>query len=312
MTSTLVITFPLNGDCYKQIEQLHETTDKDVFVAYIVHANVEKKSVYGGQLMAQSIIAASKTINDIFHCYSFHMNFIGGVVPTKPIYFKVNRTMDGPKFSNRMVRVYHEATLLCECSIAFRIDNEKAIFNAHSFPKVPKPHQLDDEYPTVLRFLQNKNLTAIQRNFLEFADKRIDNFTIKRPCYPEIYLLVDRQTTVENHYCWIKPRFTIPSSQTDQKAYIAYISDYCPMETAVKNHLSNGYVCDYAASLNHLIYFHKSDINVNDWLLYESSSPIADNGRALTMGRFWSQDGQLIATIAQECLTRSRTAVSKL
>uniref|UniRef100_A0AC35U321 Acyl_CoA_thio domain-containing protein n=1 Tax=Rhabditophanes sp. KR3021 TaxID=114890 RepID=A0AC35U321_9BILA len=181
-------------------------------------------------------------------------------------------------------------------------------------PTVPGPEELEEESTVALRFLTDPkyNLSEATKIFIEFADRKIDSFTDKRPVDPELYLTIKKQTKPNKLFCWIRPKHTIPNTSVNAKAFLSYVSDYGTVESALKPHTSkNGYIASFTTSLNHVIYFHHSDFDVNDWLLYETDTPNAFAGRAIIFCRFWTRDGRLVATVIQECLIRAKT-ISKI
>lgn len=92
----------------------------------------------------------------------------------------------------------------------------------------------------------------------------------------------------------------------------AYITDATLAGTANSCHISNGYTPSMVVSLDNNCWFHSDDYRVDEWMLYENESPIADNGRAFSLGRLWTRDGRLICSTTQESLNRTRITKSAL
>jgi acyl-CoA thioesterase-2 len=105
---------------------------------------------------------------------------------------------------------------------------------------------------------------------------------------------------------WLRARAPLGDDVKMQQAALAYASDMAFMESALRPH---GLIWTtpglQAASLDHAMWFHHP-FNFNDWTLFAQDSPSASQGRGLVRGQMFSQDGKLLASVAQECLMRVR------
>jgi acyl-CoA thioesterase-2 len=57
------------------------------------------------------------------------------------------------------------------------------------------------------------------------------------------------------------------------------------------------------ASLDHCMWFHKS-FRADDWLLYDTDSPVAAGARGLARGFLYDSSGRLVVSMVQEGLAR--------
>ena len=113
-------------------------------------------------------------------------------------------------------------------------------------------------------------------------------------------------------FFWVKIRSSISDDREQHRALAAYITDATLASTAVRPHVSHGYTPSMLVSLDNNCWFHTDDFRVDEWMLYENESPIAENGRAFSLGRLWTRDGRLILSSAQESLHRTKFTKSSL
>ena len=106
--------------------------------------------------------------------------------------------------------------------------------------------------------------------------------------------------------------FELDSDPAVHRYLLAYASDFNLLSTALQPHgasLLTGGI--QIASLDHAMYFHRP-FRFDEWLLYDVESPTASGARGLALGRFYTQDGRLVATVMQEGLIRDRRTASVL
>ena len=109
------------------------------------------------------------------------------------------------------------------------------------------------------------------------------------------------------HFCWVRIQHPISDDKEQHRALAAYITDITLSSTPAKPHMSHGYIPSMLVSLDNNCWFHTDDFRVDEWMLYENESPIAENGRGFSLGRLWTRDGRLILSSAQESLHRTKS-----
>ena len=258
--------------------------------------NVGWGRVFGGQVMAQTLIAAYKTIDVDHYAHSFHSYFLRPGDMDKPIIFTVDRIRNGKSFTTRNVKALQDGEAIFSCSISFQKD-EEGLEHEISIPDVPAPEELKDELE--IREILLKKLNIDSKDMPMFLRQREIEM---RPVEIQDYFEPKRMPPYKN--TWIKPKGTIPDDQVIQQAFLLYISDM-GLLAAANNSVGVNFLTKNLqnASLDHAIWFHKK-LDLNDWFLYSIDSPITRNARGFSRGSIFSKSGELVASCAQEGLIR--------
>lgn len=253
--------------------------------------------VFGGQVLAQSLLAASTTIDDDRLLHSMHSYFIRPGDAKEPISFVVESPRDGRSFSVRRVQAWQHGKVILSLSCSFQQPSPGLEHQVPMPEGLPRPEDL----PTAADLLGHLDVPVAQ----EFARAR--PFDV-RHVYPAIYLRPDEQKRPEN-IAWMKTFTPITfdgpfSSANAQAAALAYASDYTLLEPILRQHGVAWAKRDLSvASLDHSMWFHRP-VAVDEWLLYVQESPSAQSARGLGLGRIYTRDGILVATVGQEGMVR--------
>lgn len=251
--------------------------------------------VFGGQVLAQSLVAATRTVPDDRSVHSMHGYFLRPGDVELPITFSVDRIHDGRSFSTRRTQCYQNGVPILSMIASFQ-DSDEGLEHAVEMPgDLPDPESLPSaaevlgriEHP-VARFW------ATQRAF--------DIRHVQEPVYfPGATDHTPKQAV------WMKAIGRLPDDPNLHRAALAYASDYVILEPIMRAHgLSWAAPGLKAASLDHAMWWHR-DGRVDEWLLYEQASPAAGGGRGLSFGRIFARDGTLLATVGQEGMVRVPT-----
>ena len=251
--------------------------------------------VFGGQVLGQALKAAYGTIDDGRVVHSLHGYFLRRGDFTKPIVYSVDRSRDGGSFSARRVVAVQNGEQIFICSASFQEPEEGLEYQA-SMPKVPPPEELApltrpapdemDKLPEKLR-----RWLKIDRPF-EFRPVQRYNPLAPVATHPPV-----RQI-------WMRAVDKLPDDDTLHRCLLAYISDYWLLDTSTMPHGSSFLRGNLImASIDHAIWFHRH-ARVDDWLLYSLDSPSSSGARGFARGSFYTRDGILAASTAQEGLIR--------
>jgi acyl-CoA thioesterase-2 len=246
--------------------------------------------------MAQTLIAAYKTIDVEHYAHSFHSYFLRPGDMEKPIIFTVDRIRNGKSFSTRNVKALQDGEAIFSCSISFQKD-EDGLEHEISIPDVPAPEELKDEVEN--REILLKKLNIDSKDMPMFLKQREIEM---RPVEIQDYFEPKRMPPYKN--TWIRAKGKLPHDQEIQQAFLLYISDM-GLIAAANNSVGVNFLTKNLqnASLDHAIWFHKK-LNLNDWFLYSIDSPITRNARGFSRGSIFTKNGELIASCAQEGLIR--------
>ena len=250
--------------------------------------------IFGGQVMAQSLMAAYETVDKSRLAHSFHSYFLRPGDMKRKIIFDVDRIRDGKSFTTRRVRAIQNGEAIFNCSISFQI-NEKGLSHQTAMPKVPGPDDLESEWS-----IRYKNRSKVKKKYLSMWLRKRE-FEIR---HVETQDLLRSKKTPPYRNTWIKPTGKLPSDQKLHQAFLLYVSDIGLVTTMSNPHgisfMSKKF---QSASLDHVMWFHKK-VNFNHWLLYSVESPVSSGARGFARGAIYTKSGNLIASTAQEGLIR--------
>lgn len=250
--------------------------------------------VFGGQVLGQALSAAEQTVPEGRHVHSFHGYFLRTGDAQTPIVYDVDRIRDGKSFTTRRVVAIQHGAAIFSMSASFQTP-EPGFDHQDPMPEAHGPEGLLSELD-----LAQQVAHLIPAPFLEMATaarpieirpiERINPFK-PRPAPPRRLL-------------WYRATGPLPDRPSLHAWLLAYASDFNFLVTAMQPHgkswLTPGM---QVASLDHAMWFHRP-FRMDDWLLYEVDSPSASGARGLVRGRFYTRDGQLVASVAQEGLIR--------
>ena len=266
-------------------------TDEDVFVGLGDPAAPQPR-LFGGQVLAQSLVAATRTVEEDHLVHSMHGYFLRPGDAAAPLTFGVQRLRDGRSFSARRTHAYQGGAPILSMIASFQRP-DSGIEHQDAMPEgIPDPETL----PTSAQLLGDIDHPVAQA----WAYDR--PFDI-RHVGPNIYFDVQGEH-VAHQAVWLKTLGPMPTDQNLHRAALAYASDYTLLEPSLRRHgiawATRGIS---VASLDHAMWWHRP-LQVDDWLLYVAESPSASEARGLNMGRFFNRDGVLVASVAQEGMIR--------
>ena len=255
------------------------------------------KQVYGGQAIAQALVAATRTVSKDRPAHSLHGYFILAGNPKKPIDFQVERIRDGKSFTTRRCNATQGGITIFSLEASYQL-REDGLSHAMAAPVVPDPETLDNMHALVDRF--RAFLPEPAKLWLE-KPSPLD----MRIVAPEAMLFPQQRKSAEQ-FIWFRIRGPLPDQQALHSAILAYLSDMTLLNTALLAHGRTIFDPQLqVASLDHALWLH-DPFRVDEWLLYAQESPIAAHARALTRGQIFTRCGRLVASVAQEGLIRLR------
>ena len=254
--------------------------------------------VFGGQVIAQALVATQRTVPDDRHCHSLHAYFMRPGDPAAPIVYDVDRIRDGGSFTTRRVVAIQHGHAIFSLSASFQKD-EPGLSHQATMPEVPDP----DELP---------HGEALNETILKQAPEPVKRYWLRprpiefRPVSFDHYLTRDKLEPIQQ--VWVRCPGDIGDDRALNAAVLAYLSDMTLLDTSLFAHgLSVFDKSIQAASLDHAMWFHRP-AKVSEWMLYSQDSPSSSGARGLTRGALFSRSGELIASVAQEGLIRPRRA----
>jgi len=250
--------------------------------------------VFGGQVLAQALVAARRTVEHDRDAHSLHGYFILPGDLDAPIVYFVDRLRDGGSFTTRRVTAIQHGRAIFNLSASFH-RNEQGLDHQIGMPDVPPPSELVSELELIRR--QADRIPESLRNVLT-QDRPID-FRIVAPPDP-----IAPEPRPPVRYVWFRVIGTMPDDTLYHQAALAYASDYGMLGTVLQPHAMT--VREprlQVASLDHALWFHRR-FRADDWLLYAIDAPSAAGARGFARGQVFTSDGRLVASVAQEGLIR--------
>lgn len=247
--------------------------------------------VFGGQVLAQSLVAATRTV-EARPVHSLHGYFLRPGDIELPITFSVDRLRDGRSFSTRRVQAYQKGEPIFSMIASFQ-ETDPGLEHQDEFPlDIPAPETL----PSAAELIGDNPHPVAQY----WAKARpFDMRHVGSPIYFSV-----KGEPVAHQAVWIKALGDMPADSQLHTAALAYASDYSILESIYRRHgIAWSHPGLKSASLDHAMWFHREP-KVDEWMLYVQESPSASGGRGLAVGRIFSQDGRLLATVAQEGMVR--------
>ncbi len=264
----------------------------DVFVG--VNRSHGFPRVYGGQVLAQALVAAQRTVDPGRPVHSLHAYFLRAGKGDEPITFHTERLRDGSSFSARRVHAVQFGRPILTLAASFQVPSE-GLEHAEPMPDdVPPPESV----PTMAqRYPHLTGDGAVDR----WLNRRpIDLRHVTRPAYIE-----PAEGTEPRQWLWLRAQAPIPSDDPAlHAAVLAYASDYSQLEPVLRRHGTMFAAPGLRiASLDHAMWFHRA-ARADQWLLVDVTSPSAQGGRGLGTSRIYTRDGVLVASVAQEGMIR--------
>jgi acyl-CoA thioesterase II len=254
--------------------------------------------VFGGQVAAQALVAAGRTVPEDRHAHSLHAYFLRPGDPGAPIVYETDRIRDGGSFTTRRVVAVQHGQPIFHLSASFQT-YEDGLEHQQPMPPAPDPETL----PTAEEFLP------------KHADRFPDPGIVDR--------LLEARAAVDLRYAQDPPYLTAgqprePRSQVwfrtcgeladDPLLHVClatYVSDMTLLDSVLLAHGRGGWAVGdvVGASLDHAMWFHRP-FRADEWLLYDQESPSSSGGRGLGTAKIWTRDGRLVVSVIQEGLVR--------
>lgn len=249
--------------------------------------------IYGGQVLAQSVVAASRTVDEDRPIHSMHGYFILPGDLQAPVVYFVDRLRDGGSFTTRRVTAIQHGRAIFNMSASFhRVETGPE--HQVAMPDVPPPEELPSELE-LIRAMQDRIPDHLRSIMTQ--DRPLD----LRPVDPVDPF--DPGVREPVRHLWVRAVGPVRSPLQHQ-ATLAYASDYGLLAAALQPHAITWRQENVmVATLDHSIWFHRP-FQVDDWLLYTMRSPVTGRARGFAQGTFYTRDGELAASVAQEGLVR--------
>jgi acyl-CoA thioesterase II len=277
-----------------------ETLDTDLFRGR--SPDTDRQRVFGGQVAAQALIAAIRTSEQGLDVHSMHAYFLRPGDTTVPIIYDAERIRDGRSFETRRVVARQHGKPIFYLTASFQRP-EQGFDHQDAMPEVPTP----DEGLTFAQIaeLRTGDAEAAAGFVKEWA--ALDTRYLGNSTYPGRTRLAEDTDRPARAQLWVRINGELGDDPVLHTAAFTYASDLTLLgATLVPHDVEIGSPRLMPASLDHTIWFHRP-FRADRWWLYDQWSPSASGARGLSLARVFTEDGVLVATVAQEGLIRQRT-----
>ena len=255
--------------------------------------DIGTERVFGGQVLAQAVLAANQTVEDRL-IHSLHAYFLRAGDHEAPIVYDVDRSRDGRSFTARRVVAIQHGRPIFTLAASYQLEQD-GVEHQFEMPEVPSPEQME-ETPMISSELLDNAPQKLRRWFTRFGPFEFRPVVDQNPFDP-----VPKPPFKQ---FWFRLKGEMNDDQAMHRALLAYASDFHLIGTATLPHgmsFIKGNVS--MASLDHAMWFHRP-VRVDDWLLYDCDSPSASGSRGLARGMIYNREGVLVASAAQEGMIR--------
>jgi acyl-CoA thioesterase II len=264
--------------------------DDDTFSG--AHPSKNPVRTFGGQMMAQAFVAASRTLRHELPPSALSAHFIAGGDPEQDLEFHVVRLRDERRFANRRVDVVQNGVVLTSVLVS-HMDGGPGLEHDIEAPVVADPAAL----PKIGVLLEGyEKVVPHFVNALRPIEWRYAN--------DPAWVMRDKNERLAHNRVWLKAEGELPADPVIHAAALVYSSDTTILDSIITTHgLSWGFDRIFAVTMNHSVWFHRPVV-FDDWVLYSTTSPVAAESRGLGSGYFFNKSGRVIATVVQEGIVK--------
>lgn len=262
-------------------------TTEDIFVGR--SQRMPHHRVFGGQVLAQSLVAAERTLPAGRMPHSMHGYFLRPGDDTRRITFAVDRIHDGRSFSTRRTQAFQDGVPIFSMISSFQDDNPGLVHQAPMPDGIPGPDEVSTE----------DERERLLRSGMFLLGDLLDVRHVEGPIH-----LAPSPERVARQHVWMRTRTRLPDDPGLHRAALLYMSDLTIQEPTLRRHgLAWSHPGMKGASLDHAMWWHRP-ARADEWILYVQDSSSASGGRGLSQGRMYTEDGLLVASTAQETMLR--------
>ena len=259
------------------------------------------KSVFGGQVLGQALVAATRTVEGGRRAHSLHAYFLRPGDMAAPIVYEVERTRDGRSFVSRVVKAIQHGEPIFSMMASFH-GAEPGHEHQTPMPQVTPPEQLKTQ-AELRREVVHQCPEKLRAGFLRELAIEFKPVEVVDPFHP--------QKMPPRQHIWFRAAGRLPDDPALHQGVLTYATDFNLLSTAMLPHgVTYMRPSMIVASIDHALWFHH-DCRVDDWLLYAMDSPGAQGARGLSRALIYNRGGLLVASVVQESLMRDTTFGSR-
>lgn len=273
-----------------------ERIEEDIFRGTSRDAVIPR--VFGGQVAAQALVAAGRTVPDDRPPHSLHAYFLRPGDPGRPIVYTVDRIRDGRSFTTRRVVAVQHGRPIFHLSASFQV-HEEGLEHQEPMPDAPDPLALPTAAELLPRYADRFGGPDVLDKLLE-ARAAVDLRYADEPPFGSVGEVREPRSQV-----WFRTNGKLADDPLLHVCLATYVSDMTLLDSVLLAHGRGGWAVGdvVGASLDHAMWFHRP-FRADEWLLYDQESPTSQGGRGLARGRIFTVEGSLAVSVIQEGLVR--------
>ncbi|KAF8522926.1 thioesterase-like superfamily-domain-containing protein [Hysterangium stoloniferum] len=295
-----------------EVEQL----DTTLFRSKSLWTPLRARGVFGGQVISQALVSATKSVDSEYALHSLHCYFLLSASASIPIIYFVERIRHGRTYTTRSVKASQSGRLIFIMICSFQKPEPYQLSHQNPMPSnVPSPETLQSEESKFDELAREPGLEPRMKEYYK-------NAIIDRRGSPIDIRFAGENRDADGVYTcmwWMKVRKArgVPEKfeQHFQKCILAYLSDHgfisTPSRALRLTRFRGPRQQTMGSSLDHSIFFYNHDFDCSEWILYVMTSPVAGNGRGVAIGRLYTQKGDIIAVTTQEGVVRINPKYAK-
>ncbi|XP_019434675.1 PREDICTED: uncharacterized protein LOC109341269 isoform X1 [Lupinus angustifolius] len=279
---------------------------EDIFQGVTLPGSPHFGKVFGGQLIGQALVAASKSVDHLKVVHSFHAYFILAGDLNVPIIYKVHRLRDGKSFATRTVDAIQKGKIIFTLMASFQKEEPGLDHQEVAMPFVPAPDTL-----LPMEELRERRLTDA-RFPIAYRNKVATTEFIPWPIeirFCEAKISTNMTKSPPSFRYWFRAKGKLSDDQALHRCVVAYASDLIFLQVTLNPHRRKGFRTR-SVSLDHSMWFHRP-VRADDWVLFWIFTPTSYNARGYVTGYMFNQKGELLVSLVQEGLARTRTVNSE-
>ncbi|OAR26597.1 hypothetical protein A8W25_28345 [Streptomyces sp. ERV7] len=260
------------------------------------HPPLEQSApVYGGHVAAQALAAAGRTVSAGLSAHSAHCFFLRPTLPTAPFDYRVERVRDSAAFATRRVYATQRGREVFALTASFHRP-EPGLDHQDPMPPVPAPEGLATYEERLTKAFGEVTQPLGKPYELRFVGPL--SFDVES----------DPSLASSRNQVWVRAYGELPSGADPDRerllhdCLLVYVCDVTMLETVLLRHGVSWFHAS-GRSLDYTVWIHRP-FRADDWLLCDLDTPVATAGRGLVLGRVFTREGVLVATLAQEGLLR--------
>lgn len=260
--------------------------------------------VFGGQVAAQALMAACRSVEPERQVHSLHSYFLRAGDTAVPIVYDLERIRDGSSFSTRRVAARQHGRVIFYLTASFQV-REQGFEHQDAIPDVPPAADCPD-LAEVLGRLSSRAADSWRQEWSALDVHYVGDSRPGGSGVPSAGAAIEPGGRPARQRLWFRANGELPDDPVLNTCVLTYASDLTLLSTSLVPHgVLIGQPGLQVASLDHAVWFHRP-VLADRWLLYDQVSPTATGGRGFAQARIFAEDGELVASVAQEGLIRRR------